>query len=253
MRPARVRRHVAAELRLLGSAGIGRVVEPVLERELLHLACRDAALDLGAPLQRLDRTHRSEPRQRDDDAAVGDRTARRSRCRRRASSVERRARSTRRAHGRRRSPSCASTTASARPRRPRASVASSRYGATASPSSTGASTAAASSRVSTAGFMQPSPDGGRDQRRRAAGRMSTLGCRDRTTALGRRRGPQRCTSSIQRAATIARSCSTTGSAPPPRRATAASWSPSPAVWPWSIWTTNPCARWSRSRTVTGCG
>ena len=76
MRAARVRGDVAADLRLLGGAGIGREEEPVLAGEAAHVRRRDAGFDFHPPEQRIDRADAAQPLEPEDDAAERHRAAR---------------------------------------------------------------------------------------------------------------------------------------------------------------------------------
>ncbi|OLE01505.1 MAG: hypothetical protein AUG91_01160 [Actinobacteria bacterium 13_1_20CM_4_69_9] len=70
VRPARVRRDVAADLGLLGRAGIWCEEEPALARHAPHLGRPEAGLDLDAPEERIEGAHAVEPLERQHDSAV---------------------------------------------------------------------------------------------------------------------------------------------------------------------------------------
>ena len=125
MRAARVGGDVAADLRLLGRTGVGREEQAVLAREPAHVGGRHPGLDLHPPEQRVDRADPAQPLEREDDPAERDRAAREA-----GAAAARRDRDVvlvapgddlRDLLGVR-----GSTTASACPRSPRASVASAR-------------------------------------------------------------------------------------------------------------------------------
>ena len=69
VRAARVRRDVAADLRLLGGAGVGREEQPALPGETAHARRRHAGVDVGAPEERLEGADAVQPFQREHDAA----------------------------------------------------------------------------------------------------------------------------------------------------------------------------------------
>ena len=119
VRAAGVRGDVAADLRLLGGARVGREQQAVLAREAPQLARAHARLDVDPPQQRVERAHarhagRARRRRRRRPAP----RRRRSPCRRRAARSARRARSTRRRPRATSSASAGSTTASGRPLKP---------------------------------------------------------------------------------------------------------------------------------------
>ncbi len=70
VRPAGVGRDVAADLRLLGGAGVGREVEPVLAREALHVARGHAGLGVDPPQRGLQFADRAQALQRAHHPAV---------------------------------------------------------------------------------------------------------------------------------------------------------------------------------------
>ena len=76
VRAAGVAGDVAADLRDLGRARVGREAEAALAREPLHVAGRDARLDVHPPEQRIELAHLVQPLEADHDAALDrDRTA----------------------------------------------------------------------------------------------------------------------------------------------------------------------------------
>ena len=76
VRPAGVAGDVAADLRDLGRARVGREAQAALAREPLDVAGRDACLDVHPPEQRVELPHPVQPLEADHDAALdGDRTA----------------------------------------------------------------------------------------------------------------------------------------------------------------------------------
>ncbi len=68
--PACVAGDVAADLRDLGRAGIGREAQTVLSCETLDVAGGDAGLDVHAPEQRVELPHLVQPLEADHDAAL---------------------------------------------------------------------------------------------------------------------------------------------------------------------------------------
>ena len=70
VRPAGVARDVAADLRDLGRARVGREAQAVLAREPLDVAGRDAGLDVHAPEQRVELAHLVQALEADHDAAL---------------------------------------------------------------------------------------------------------------------------------------------------------------------------------------
>jgi hypothetical protein len=70
VRPARVRRDVAADLRLFGCAWVRREVETVLAREAAHVTGANAGLDVDPPEQRVEGTDAGQPLEADDHPAV---------------------------------------------------------------------------------------------------------------------------------------------------------------------------------------
>ncbi len=70
MRAAGVAGDVAADLRLLGRAGIGREAKAVLAREPVDLAGRHSGLDVDPPKQRVELADATQTIQAEDDAAV---------------------------------------------------------------------------------------------------------------------------------------------------------------------------------------
>ena len=252
VRPAGVGRDVAAELRLLGGAGIGRVVEAVLAREPLHLVRRDAALDLAAPLERLERPDRPQPGEGDDDPAVGNGAAR----------VAAAAAARGQGHVVLVAPRERADDVVGRPRE--------HDGVGAAAQAAGLrrveqvrrdGIALQHGRVDGCGQLSLqrscvhaslSPWRSRSAPRRCsakarAGTRRPGGCSGSTS-----RGA-RCTASILLGTTIARSRSATASAPRRRWSPAASWSRWPTGSRRSTRTTSRCGRWSRSRTARTCG
>jgi hypothetical protein len=71
VRPARVRRDVAADQRRLGRARVRRVEQPVLERQARDVGRPYAGLDLHAPQQRVERAHAPQPVQAEHDGVGG--------------------------------------------------------------------------------------------------------------------------------------------------------------------------------------
>ena len=70
MRPAGVRGDVAADLRLLGRARVGREQQAALAREPPDVAGRHARLDVHPPEQRLERAHARQPLEGEHDPAA---------------------------------------------------------------------------------------------------------------------------------------------------------------------------------------
>ena len=70
VRPAGVGGDVAADLRLLGRAGVGAEEQPVLAREALHVACAHAGLGEHPPQRRLQLADAAQPLERADDATL---------------------------------------------------------------------------------------------------------------------------------------------------------------------------------------
>jgi hypothetical protein len=70
VRPARVGRDVAADLRLLTGARVGREQQAVLAREPPHVRGAQARLDAHPPAQRLERAHARHPLEAEHHAAV---------------------------------------------------------------------------------------------------------------------------------------------------------------------------------------
>ena len=70
VRAAGVAGDVAADLRDLGGAGVGREAQAALARQPLHVAGRDARLDVHAPEQRVERAHLVQALEADHDAAL---------------------------------------------------------------------------------------------------------------------------------------------------------------------------------------
>ncbi len=70
VRPAGVAGDVAADLRDLGRAGIGREPQAALAREALDVAGRDAGLDVHAPQQRVELAHLVQALEADHDATL---------------------------------------------------------------------------------------------------------------------------------------------------------------------------------------
>ena len=70
VRTARIRRDVAADLRLLGRAWIGREEQTALARDAAQLRGAHTRVDLDAPEQWVEGAHAVESFERDHDAAV---------------------------------------------------------------------------------------------------------------------------------------------------------------------------------------
>jgi hypothetical protein len=70
VRAAGVRRHVAADLRLLGRTGVGREPEAAPARDPAQLGGRHARLGLDPPEQRVEAPHPRHPLGAEDDAAL---------------------------------------------------------------------------------------------------------------------------------------------------------------------------------------
>ena len=70
MGPAGVRRDVATDLRLLGGARVGREEESVLASEPVDGGGADPGLDVDAPQQGVERSHRRHPLQAEDDSTA---------------------------------------------------------------------------------------------------------------------------------------------------------------------------------------
>ena len=70
VRPAGVARDVAADLRDLGGAGVGREAQAALACQPLHVGGGDARLDVHAPEQRVVRAHLVQALEADHDAAL---------------------------------------------------------------------------------------------------------------------------------------------------------------------------------------
>jgi hypothetical protein len=69
MGPSRIRRHVPADLRLLGRAGVRREEEPALTGQPAYHGRPHPRLDAHAPEEGLERPHPVEALEREDDAA----------------------------------------------------------------------------------------------------------------------------------------------------------------------------------------